>query len=406
MIQSFHRYRWLAVALIGALACSMPMTTVAQAPRHEQKVYRFGQPENSGSPKGYVIPASAETPRRTADKQSDEQSQAFSNAPPQPVRPAVIWFGQSGRNNEKSPASDAGDPVAAPLVEARSKVPRVRVDNVSIRRPSPITNPSWATSEASQTEVDEVADQTDISALRGKTSTHAGDAPAMVPENRHERLQGIVNKLRLESKPLSNPLSNPLEIAELPTEAPRKRVQESSVSQNASPALTISLAPNAMIRLDLLMIVIVGGGLLFMGGLCGTVFFSLIGINRQSAPSVKFDITNNGFAPRVHGDANAETPAVTMMVSQPSEQTKGHQVVPATPYPETRNHPQPIPANESRPVMSEAVMSEDWQPAPKADRNEELKRQQTERESAVSRQMLDQNLDLRVKLNALKGKAA
>ena len=37
---------------------------------------------------------------------------------------------------------------------------------------------------------------------------------------------------------------------------------------------------------------------------------------------------------------------------------------------------------------------------------EQLQRQQAEREAAVARQMLDQNLDLRAKLSALRDKAA
>ena len=211
-------------------------------------------------------------------------------------------------------------------------------------------------------------------------------------------------------------------------------------SENSPSAATISLTPITMQWIALL------GGfmvLLLLGVVAFVVLFTLLKSGRQGEATVNVEINNNGFAPKMLGDAAAEPQAVTMNVSQAADQTKVARRMSANPLPQTLDYSPPVPDGDSRPVMTE-----DWQPAPRAartsvaysfppaatpatpvypvtmpfapqtamwtpptpaaatDQKEELKRQQAEREAGVAQQMLDQNLDLRAKLRALRDKAA
>ncbi len=197
-------------------------------------------------------------------------------------------------------------------------------------------------------------------------------------------------------------------------------------SKNSPSVAITSLAPNAMQWIDRLLIALLSGFVLLMGVLACVVIFSLLKFGRQRDATVKVDIINNGPGSGMAGSAPGYSQTVTRYDSQPDNHINSPhraptdwQPAPSADWPSvaTTLSPTAAPVNgtsgtefartAAKANSQPAVLPPAPQIAPvyaaKKQRDEVLKQQQ---EEAVVRQIVEQNIGLRQKINSQQGRAA
>lgn len=435
---------------------------------------------------------------------------------PRPSRPVVIRFGQSTRSNTRQAAGALDSVDARPVhprpVDARFMGPRPTVGDGPLLVPQyetdlrvaadapPRTLPGdLANASKLETNASAIAAESAVAGLDGSevsqrlteaanvraTSLSVWKPTAESRQAPHHRVVKFVATTPAPAEAAETTQStieegNGLDTAESDVDpatvarsgellsgvSPNSRLgrfQKQGVKevgvQNSDPsssAGTIPNAPTALLRIDHVMVALIGGFVLLMCVLFCMLIFMLTMVGRRREPMVKVDIHNNGTG--MAGGMPAYSQTVTMNDSQAVDHTDSQHrtpahsqpVAPAYSHPVTHQYSQPNPYGDSRfgmPASSQPTVPTYSQPAapvytrptvqaykppdqaftPSAapansypatqptlrtapvqatNRQRDEVLQQNQQDGAVARQVFEQNLELREKLRSSQKRVA